>query len=180
MANSNCIYCNSDSFGSPCLFSPTNTHVHFGSGDRCIYCGSSSQGSGCVYNPYNKIHIRGPEFLNRKDLQTEKTLMLKYMISKLDEEFDTSYKSPLDRFYKRITHLIAGTSEPFLEALRLSESSAINSTNKQQILDAYKFQTETVKILQQLKTLIKEANLILPPEMVEESLINAVLSEDED
>lgn len=177
---SNCIYCNSDSFGSPCLFSPTNTHVHFGLGDRCIYCGGTSQGSGCVYNPYGKIHIKGPEFLNRTDIQTEKALILKYMLLKLNENFNNSYKSPLDRFYKRITYLISKTSEPFLEALNLSESSVINSTDKQQLLNAYKFQTETVKILSQLKALIKEAGLNMPPEIVEESLLNAILSDNED
>jgi hypothetical protein len=126
------------------------------------------------------MHIKGPEFLNRTDLQSEKALVLKYMLTKLNEKFNNSYKSPLDRFYKRVTHLISGTSEPFLEALNLSESSVINTTDKQQLLNAYKLQSETVKILAQLKSLIKEANLTLPPEMVEESLLNAILSNNED
>jgi DNA-directed RNA polymerase subunit RPC12/RpoP len=70
-----CIYCGSRSYGSGCLFSPTKIHVHMGDPTTCIYCGSKSVGSGCLFNPYGKIHVRGPEYLNRLSEQKENIVL---------------------------------------------------------------------------------------------------------
>ena len=45
---SKCRYCNSSSFGSGCLNSPTKKHEHVGDEKKCEYCNSSSYGSGCL------------------------------------------------------------------------------------------------------------------------------------
>ena len=83
MSRSTCIYCQSEYYGHNCLFSPNKVHVHM-SPDKCIYCGMNMSGTGCLYNLYGNIHVRGPEFLNRSNIQTEKTIILNYMLENLE------------------------------------------------------------------------------------------------
>jgi len=176
---SKCIYCNSEYYGSPCVFSPTNTHVHFGESDKCIYCGSTSSGSGCSYNPYGKNHIKGPEFLNRSNIQSERALVLNYMINQLVQE-NLNYKSPLDRFYKRTSLLISNISQPLLEALSLQETPVYCQVDKKQLTESFELRQNIIKKLKELNSLVSEANLKLPPELVEESILDAILASNED
>lgn len=176
MCKTQCIYCQSDTYGTPCVFSPTNTHVHFGSSDKCIYCGSNSVGSGCSYNPYGNIHVKGPDFLNRSNIQTEKTLLLTYIFEQLI--FENSYfpKSSLDRFWHRMSCIISNVSEPLLEALSLQETPIYATINKKQLIEAHEFKIKILNHLKILKEEIKTANLTLPSEIVEESILDAILS----
>ena len=178
MSDSHCIYCNSTTFGKPCLFSPTNTHVHMSS-DRCIYCNSPSSGSGCVYNPYSNIHIKGPEFLNRSNIQSEKTVLLKHMLNNVNLDVNESYKSPLDRLYKRLSYLIAHTSEPLLETLSLQETPNFSSLPKEQMLETFHLKNKIIQHLKELKNTLLEASYKLPPELVEETILDAILVKDE-
>ena len=81
MADTSCIYCGSSTYGKPCLYSPTDTHVHMDEPGKCIYCGSPYQGSGCMYNPYGNVHIKGPEFLNSAAIKTEKAAIMTYLFN---------------------------------------------------------------------------------------------------
>jgi hypothetical protein len=54
-----CRYCNSSSYGSGCMHSPTGKHEHRDDEKHCEWCGSSSYGSGCMYSPTGK-HRHGP------------------------------------------------------------------------------------------------------------------------
>ena len=175
MYKSHCIYCESEYFGLGCLYSPTHTHVHM-SPTGCMYCGNTSLGGGCIYNPYGSIHVRGPEFLNKTSTQAESTVLLNYLISKIKEPTTKEgYKSPLDRFYKRLVGIISHSSEPLLETLILQESSNIKEKTKENFLESYNFKKNLQVKLEQVEDLIKEASLILPPEMVEEAIIDAII-----
>lgn len=181
MSNSECIYCGSHSYGTPCLFSPTNTHVHMNNGGKCIYCGSNQTGSGCLLNPYNKIHIRGQEFLSRAYIQTEKFSILSYLFNKLKFiSLSENYKSPLDNFYKKIANLIASTAQPLLEALYLQNYNVKSDLSKEHLIESFKLQQDLKKQFKITNELIKKANLNLPSELVEESIVSAIMSIDED
>jgi len=59
---SKCMYCNAETYGKGCPYSPHNTHVHADDPKRCIYCGAAAFGTGCVYNPFGKHHVHGVEY----------------------------------------------------------------------------------------------------------------------
>jgi hypothetical protein len=102
---------------------------------KCIYCGSQQLGAGCVWNPYGSQHIRGPEFLNRSAVQTEKASLLTYFFniaSKIVEE-NTKYTSPLDRLYKRMSGMIASVAEPLLEAFCLQQTPDYGNLSKKDL-----------------------------------------------
>jgi hypothetical protein len=150
--------------------------------NKCIYCGSPYVGSGCLYNPYGKVHVRGPEFLNRSSVLAEKASVLKYMLNKIENKEllpeQTVYKSPLDRFYKKITNIVTLISEPLLEALKIRELPSHVKLSKENLISSYKYKQKFKNILEQLSETITEANLSLPPELVEESLIHAIINSD--
>ena len=182
MSTSKCIYCDSTSYGRPCLFSPTNTHAHMSDPGRCMYCGGKYKGHGCVYNPYGKIHVSAPDFLNRSNLKSENAVLLHYFLRKTtsSEVLGEGYKSPLDRFYKRLKGIVLNLSLPLLEALFLTETHLYKSLSKQQIIDSVELKGQFKNVLYDLASLIKEAEKKLPLEMVEETLLNAILDKNED
>lgn len=181
MANTQCIYCGSSSYGRPCIFSPTNTHVHMDEPGKCIYCGSTYQGGGCIFNPYGKFHVRGPEFLNRAAVKTEKAVFLNYMLGKLKPEvINESYVSPLDRFYKRISNIIFNIAEPLFEALSLNHTSVYASLPKPQLIKAVEYKQKFKKHLTEMSKTVRDASLELPPEIVEEYLIEAIIDSQDD
>ena len=181
MARTECIYCGSGTYGRPCIFSPTNTHVHMDEMGKCIYCGSSYQGSGCMFNPYGKNHVRGPEYLNRAIVKTEKAVVLNYVLNKMNvTTVEETYSSPLDRFYKRIVGIMSHVMEPLLEALSLNSTSAYGKISKHQILKAVDFKQKFKKHFSEMSKLVYEANLELPPEIVEEYLIEAIIDSQDD
>lgn len=181
MANSQCIYCGSSTYGRPCIFSPTNTHVHMDEPGKCIYCGSTYQGSGCTFNPYGKVHVRGPEYLNRAAVKTEKAIVLNYILGKFKSKvINESYVSPLDRFYKRIANIVFNVAEPLLEALSLNNTSVYSKLSKIQLVKAVEYRQKFKKHLSEMAKTMSEASLELPPEIVEEYLIEAIIDSQDD
>lgn len=180
MANTSCIYCGSGSYGRPCLFSPSNTHVHMDEPGKCIYCGSPGLGGGCGWNPYGDMHVRGPEFLNRASVQSEKAAVLTYIFniaSTLLAEGE-SYSSPLDRLYKRMASVIASVTEPLLEALCLQESPTYGKLSKPELIKTVEFKNKFKKQLESFTETVREASLALPHEIVEKTLIDAIMNLD--
>jgi len=135
-----------------------------------------------VYNPYGKIHVSAPDFLNRSNLKSENAVLLHYFLKRTTtiEVLGENYKSPLDRFYKRLKGIVLNLSLPLLEALFLTETHLYKSLSKQQIVESVEFKGRFKNILRDLSSLIREAEEKLPPEMVEETLLNAILDKDED
>lgn len=174
MSKSTCIYCQSEYYGGNCLFSPTGIHIHM-SPDKCIYCGIKSTGSGCSYNPYGSVHVRGPEFLNRSNVQAEKTVILNYMLENLRQISTNSYESHLDRFYKRLASIILDTGEPLLETLSIQESIIPRELSKEQMVKLYGYTQKIKRQLLEMQQTLKEANLELPLEAVESCLLDAIL-----
>jgi len=173
---STCIYCTSRSYGKVCLFSPTQTHVHFDNPKKCIYCGSPYVGSGCPYNPYGKVHVKGPEFLNRNAIKTEKAAVLSYVLNianTLLSEGNT-YTSPLDRLYKRVASIISSIAEPLLEAFSLQEAPTYGDLSKDQLIKTVKLKREISLHLTNFNKTLTEASLSLPQEIVEKTLIDAI------
>jgi hypothetical protein len=143
---------------------------------KCIYCGSPYIGSGCIFNPYGKNHVRGPEYLNRAVVKTEKAIVLNYALNKIKPEtIEEGYTSPLDRLYKRVVNILLNTAEPLLEALSLQRKSVYNQISKQQLVKAVEYKQKFKKHLSEMSETVKEASLDLPPEIVEEYLIDAII-----
>jgi len=177
MADTSCIYCGSSTYGKPCLYSPTDTHVHMDEPSKCIYCGSPYQGSGCLYNPYGPVHVRGPEFLNSAAVKTEKASILTYIFnvaSKMLVE-NTLYKSPLDRVYKRAAGIIASITEPLLEAFSLQETPTYGKLSKQELIKTVEYKQKFSKKLTEFSKIVTEASLELPQEIVEKALVDAIM-----
>ena len=171
-----CIYCNSKTYGRPCLFSPTNTHVHMDEPNRCIYCGSKYLGTGCLFNPYGKVHVRGPEFLNRVVEQTKKSTVLKYLYETIKGFTEIKFLSPLGRFYKRLSEIIANSGEPLLETFEFQSKPVLKDLTKEQFIQATEFKERLSEQYQNIVDTVKLANLALPEEIVEEILIDAIMS----
>jgi len=174
-----CIYCGSTSHGKPCLFSPTNTHVHMGDSEKCIYCGSKYMGSGCMYNPYSKFHVRGPEFLNKVKEQVEKTTLLSCILENLNIQNDMNYKSPLDRFYKRVVSIISSLGQPLMEALHMSEKPSYNNLSKNQLIKVVEYKQTLTKHLNEFNKILFDVNTEFPRELVEEIIVDAIISSNE-
>jgi hypothetical protein len=137
-------------------------------------------GTGCLYNPYEKIHVRGPEYLNRSAIQTEKASLLTYflnMASRIVEEGST-YTSPLDRLYKRMSGLIASAAEPLLEAFCLQHTPDYGKLSKKELITTIDFRKKFEKNIQELSKTIQEASHNLPQEIVEKTLIDAIMNLD--
>lgn len=174
-----CIYCNSTTYGKPCLFSPTNTHVHFDDPHKCIYCGSRSLGGGCLFNPFGKVHIRGPEYLANVKEQTEKSAILSYLYENLLRDEPQRPLTPLSRFYKRLLGIITNASQPLLEALSLQSKPNLSNLTKEDHLKAYDLKNKLTYQYQELLETLKHANLSLPQEVVEEIVVDAIMSASE-
>jgi len=177
--SSHCIYCNSTTYGRPCLFSPTKTHVHFDAPNKCIYCGSRSLGTGCLWNPIGKIHIRGPEFLANVKEQTEKSVILKYLYENLTKMQNLPYITPLSRFYKRLCGIVSNAGEPLLEAFNLQSKPSMANLTKEQNIKAFEIKERLQEQYVQLIDTVKHANMSLPQEIVENILIDAIISGNE-
>jgi hypothetical protein len=173
---SHCIYCNSNTYGRPCIFSPTNTHVHFDAPNKCIYCGSKVQGSGCPFNPFGKIHVRGPEYLLSVKEQTEKSAVLNYLYENVTNKQEMTHMTPLNRFYKRLYGIISNASQPLLEAFNFQTKPKYTNLTKEQTIKAFELRERLQEQYKQLTETVKHANLALPQEIVEEILVDAIIS----
>jgi hypothetical protein len=176
---SHCIYCNSTTYGRPCIFSPQNTHVHFDAPGKCIYCGSKVIGSGCLFNPFGKIHVRGPEFLTNSKQQVEKSAVLSYLYENISKDAPDSPLTPLSRFYKRLCGIISNVGQPLLEALSLQERPTYANLSKEYNIKAFELKERLVEQYKQLNETLNHANLSLPQEVVEEILVDAIISASE-
>jgi hypothetical protein len=174
-----CIYCNSTSYGKPCLFSPSKSHVHFDSPEKCIYCGSRVLGGGCLLNPFGKNHIRGPEYLLTVKEQCDKSLILSYLYEKLNKINENVFLTPLNRFYKRLSQIISSTSQPLLEAFNLQTKPTYTNLSKKQNILVFELKEKIKKNKNELFQILKDANTQLPEELVEEMLIDVIISSDE-
>jgi hypothetical protein len=177
---SHCIYCNSTTHGRPCIFSPQNVHVHFGEPDKCIYCGSKVLGSGCPYNPFSKIHIRGPEYLTNVKEQTQKSVILNYIYENISNDTFNAHLTPLSRFYKRLREIVSSASQPLLEALNLQCKPTYANLSKQHNIKAFEVKERLVEQYKQINNTLKHANLSFPQELVEEILVDAIMSVSEE
>ena len=176
MTDSHCIYCNSKYYGRPCLYSPTKTHVHFDAPNKCIFCGSKVTGSGCPYNPYGKIHIKGPEFLANVKEQVEKSTILSYLYENISKLNARPIISPLNRFYKRLAGIIANAGEPLLEALQLQQTPSYTKLSREQNVLAFELKERLKKQYKDINESVKYANTALPQEIVEDILLDVIIS----
>jgi hypothetical protein len=174
----NCIYCNSTTYGRPCLFSPSNTHVIFGDPHKCIYCGSRSLGTGCLFNPFGKIHVRGPEYLMNVKEQSERSVILKYLYENLNNQNEQDYNSPLKRFYKRVCNIISTASQPLLESLNLQSKPSFAKLTKEQHIKAFEIKNRLSEEYSKISETLRHANLSLPQEIIEEILVDVIISSD--
>lgn len=174
-----CIYCKSSSYGKPCLFSSSNTHVHFDHPDKCIYCGSKNIGGGCLSNPHGKNHIRGPEFLTNVKEQVKNSSILKYLYENLTT-IDAKPMTPLSRFYKRLMEIVSSSSQFLVETLSLQSKPSFEQLSKTDFLKVNEYKEKLKYQYTNLFETIKNANLDLPQEIVEDILIDVILSDDYD
>jgi hypothetical protein len=133
-------------------------------------------GGGCIYNPYGTMHVKGPEYLMSAKVKTEKAIVLNYLLNKVSSKLiSESYVSPLDRFYKRMVNIILSTAEPLLEALGLQEVSIHSRLEKQQLMIALEYKQKFKKHFEELNETVLKASGQLPPEIVEEYLVDAII-----
>jgi len=171
-----CIYCGSTSFGKTCYLSPNKVHVHTGDPTVCIYCGSKARGTGCYYNPYGKVHVRGPEFLNRFTEQAEKSVLLKYVLEKFTKNNEKPSNSFLDNFYSKVCSMITNLSQPLMESFFLMEKPTYKNLDKEQMVIAIESKKLVSEKLSEIKDILSEINLVLPTEIVEEIIVDAIIS----
>jgi hypothetical protein len=134
-------------------------------------------GSGCPYNPYGKIHIRGPEFLATVKEQVEKSTILSYLYENISKLTDDHVKTPLNRFYKRLAGIIANSGEPLLEALQLQQTASYTNLTKEQNLFAFDLKERLKHQFKELNESVKHANTGLPKEVVEQILLDVIISD---
>lgn len=175
-----CVYCGSNGYGKPCVYSPTNTHAHCDEAGKCIYCGSKSLGFGCPNNPYGKVHIRPAAFFLQVKEQVQKSAVLTQLFERFSINPEKGYKSPLDRLYKRLAGTIAELSEPFLEAFSLQEMPILEKLEPEQQEITTQISQRLDEQISDLRKTLKYANLSLPTEIVENLLISATLKADEE
>lgn len=194
---SRCMYCGSTSYGSGCIFASHKTHIHVDDPTKCIYCGMLAYGSGCIYNPYNKTHVHGMDVGQTIKEQVKKTVELTYIIEKLFEDITESeaYKlnlvdknfnlrrapktpyehnlvSPLSKFINRIKKFLPNSSV-VIESLKLFSSTKNESV--EDFKNKIELKSEAINIIKNLKSLIKEKNKVLSPELIETALEEAIL-----
>jgi len=167
-----CVYCNSRSYGRPCIYSPTNVHMHLNNGGKCVYCGSSSSGNRCIYNPYSKYHIMGTNYLSGLKESVEKTIILKYLVEKIVNS-ETVVYSPLGRFYFRLWESIKNFSEPLLETFKLS-TSLINHKENTDMSQVIEFKRKLSKDVKSLHETLGEFKDISSEDM-ERAIIDVIL-----
>lgn len=171
-----CVYCGSSAYGKGCLYSPTQIHVHADSQNSCMYCGSQALGTGCLYNPYGKVHVRPATVFIQMKEQLEKTGLLSYFIMLIEQNNDKKYRSPLDRFYKRISESFKRMREPFLQSLVIqSQKVILENLEDQQNMDLVHLEERLTEQLSDIKKTLKFANYSFPPEKVEKILTGAIL-----
>jgi hypothetical protein len=136
-------------------------------------------GSGCIFNPFGKIHVRGPEYLISVKEQTEKSAVLSYLYENLTNNNENNTPSPLSRFYKRLCGIIGSASQPLIEALNLQVKPNYSNMPKEYNIKAFEIKERLVEQYKQLNETVKHANLSFPQEMVEEIIVDAIITASE-
>lgn len=176
-----CVYCNSSGYGKVCIFSPVKVHVHLDEPNKCIYCGSINSGLGCLHNPYGKMHVKGGPIFATIQENMKKTLILSYILEKTEEKNFKSYKSPLDRFYKRVCEYFKKAAEPFLESYAITDKPIVEefAKNYQELEEITNLKKRITEQVSDLRKSIKHASLSLSPEVVENILIDTIMKSGE-
>lgn len=178
---SHCIYCNSTTYGKPCIFSPQNVHVHFDAPNKCIYCGSKAIGTGCIFNPFGKQHIRGPEFLVNVKEQVKNSTILSYLYENvINSEKSNAPLTPLSRFYKRLAGFVTTLGQPLMESFKFQSKPTYTGLLKEHTIIAFGLKERLEEQLKQVTSTLKHANLALPQEIVEDILVDAIISASEE
>jgi hypothetical protein len=177
---SHCIYCNSTTYGKPCIFSPQNVHVHFDAPNKCIYCGSKVIGSGCIFNPFGKNHVRGPEFLANVKEQVKNSIILSYLYeSIIKSEQSNAVLTPLSRFYKRLSGFVTSLGQPLLESFQFQSKPSYSNLQKEHTILAFELKERIQEQIKSLNETIKQANISLPQEIVEDIIVDAIMASGE-
>ena len=175
-SKTHCMYCNSTSYGRPCIYSPTKTHVHMNLSNQCMYCGSKYKGTGCIYNPYGKVHVMGVDYSGQIKEQVGKSVVCSYLLNKMtDDVVEESVSSPLNRFYHRVASLLSHTGQPFTDALCLDDRNIKAQLTKEQVIEAFELKKLLESKFKEIEEILYKSNQSIPSEVVEESLIEAVL-----
>jgi hypothetical protein len=162
------------------LFSSSNTHVHFDQPNKCIYCGSKSIGGGCLYNPNGSNHIKAPDFLLSVKEQVKKSSILSYLYENLSNVECNQHLTPLNRFYKRLSGIIHSAGQTLLETFSLQSKPNLSDLSKQDFLKVIDYKEKLSHQLKGLNETLKYANLDLPQEIVEDILVDAIISIDDE
>jgi hypothetical protein len=136
-------------------------------------------GGGCLFNPFGKNHVRGPEYLANVKEQTEKSAILNYLYENLIKEDESKPLTPLSRFYKRLMGIITNASQPLLEALSLQSKPAFSNLSKEDHLRVCELKKKLIYQYEQLSETIKQAGLTVPQEIVEDVILDAIMTASE-
>jgi actin-like ATPase involved in cell morphogenesis len=108
--------------------------------------------------------------------QTEKSTILNYIYENISKDDPSRPLSPLSRFYKRLYGIVSSASQPLLEALNLQCKPTYVNLPKEYNIKAFEIRERLVEQYRQLSETVKHANLALPQEIVEEILVDAIMS----
>jgi hypothetical protein len=152
-------------------------HVHFDAPNKCIYCGSKVLGGGCIFNPFGKNHVRGPEFLANVKEQTKNSTILSYLYeSILNSDKSNAPMTPLNRFFRRLAGIVGTLGQPLLESFQYQSKPTFSQIPKEQTILAFEIKERLEEQYKQINETIKHANLSLPQEIVEDIMVDAIIS----
>ena len=111
--------------------------------------------------------------------QTEKSVILSYLYENLTKDDPNKPLTPLSRFYKRLCGIISNASQPLLEALNFQTKITSSNLSREETLKAFEIKERLFEQLKAINSTIKHANLSIPQEIVEEVLLDAIISSSE-
>ena len=100
------------------------------------------------------------------------------MYENLNNQDDQSYNSPLKRFYKRVCNIISTVSQPLLESLNLQSKPSFAKLTKEQHITAFQIKDRLSEEYSKISETLRHANLSLPQEIIEEILVDVIISAD--
>jgi hypothetical protein len=202
---SKCMYCGSTAYGTGCIYSTHNRHIHSDDPSRCIYCGSLSYGSGCIYNPHNNMHIHGVDVSTSIKETARKTVELSYITDRLlDDTLNSeAYKlglvdesgkqirvphnihecnlvSPLSKALFHLRRFIPAQADMIRNSLSiLSESENNNTSCTEESVEEYEtallLKKDVNYFVQGLVHTLRENYSKLPLEKIEKIIEDAIL-----
>jgi hypothetical protein len=88
--------------------------------------------------------------------------------------------TPLSRFYKRLMEIVSSSSQFLVETLSLQSKPSFEQLSKTDFLKVNEYKEKLKYQYTNLFETIKNANLDLPQEIVEDILIDVILNDDYD